>query len=78
MSKKTSKSTKCDTPFFLTFNGKRISVSPVPSACSEDITLSLNNESTYVNEKEDPKVIRARLKKQLEVISGSTFVYYYC
>jgi hypothetical protein len=68
MSKKTS---KLATPFFLTFNGKRISASPTPSACSEDIIFSLNNEDIHISEKKDPEVIKTRLKNQLEVISGS-------
>lgn len=57
-----------DTPFYLTLDGKRISTS---SISSEDITFSLNNEEAHISEKTDPKTIGTRLKKQLEVISGS-------
>ncbi|RIA83168.1 meiosis protein SPO22/ZIP4 like-domain-containing protein [Glomus cerebriforme] len=63
MFKRIRKSTKSDTPFFLTFNGKRVSVSPT---LSEDNTFSLNSNA-HISEKADPK---ARLKKQLEIISA--------
>lgn len=65
---------KNEAPFFLTLDGKRVSASPTSS---EDITFSLNSGDAHISEKTDPKAIGTRLKKQLEVISGSiAFICY--
>jgi hypothetical protein len=74
MFKKTSKSTKNEAPFFLTLDGKRITASP---ASSEDIAFSLSSGDVHISEKADSEAIGTRLKKQLEIISGSIIFIYY-